>query len=136
MSDDPRWCQRRRVYLGEALTFELLCGAARLEAEAIDLTSDGLGLAVVDPAAAVPAVGDAVTVRYTGRGASGAVQEALVRHVGCVRGAVPRIGLSLASGASGDDHRRYPCPDALPAFATAACPWFFQETLCFRILEV
>ena len=31
---------------------------------------------------------------------------------------------------------RFRCPDALPAFATAACPWFFRERAQFRILEL
>jgi hypothetical protein len=47
MPNDSRWSQRRCVYLGEGLTFEILSGAARLEAEAIDVTSEGLGLGPV-----------------------------------------------------------------------------------------
>jgi hypothetical protein len=135
---DLRWQQRRRVYLGEGLTFEIRSQDARLEAEAIDLTPDGLGLALVH-APVVPAVGEVVSVRYTGRGASDAAQEAVVRHVGSVR-TLPRIGVSLVPDASAGVERRdlvrYPCPDALPAYATAACPWFFRESLRFRILEV
>ncbi len=48
--------------------------------------------------AAMPAVGDLVTARYTGRGASGAVHVAVVRHVGTLRTAMPAVG--LASGGS------------------------------------
>jgi hypothetical protein len=135
MLDDSRALQRRRVYLGEGLTFEILSRSGRLEAEAIDLTPEGLGLAVVPPAV-MPAAGEVVTVRYTGRGASGVPQEAVVRHVGSVR-TLPSIGLSLVPDAStGVEGVRYACPEALPAFATAACPWFFQESLRFRILQV
>ena len=31
---------------------------------------------------------------------------------------------------------RYPCPEALAAFAASSCPWFFGETLHFRIVQV
>ena len=93
MFDDCRSRPRRRVYLGEGLTFDI--GA---RAEAVDLTCEGLGLAIVQPLAALPAVGDAVAVRYTGPGASGETQEAVVRHVGSVRG-LPRVGLSLVHDA-------------------------------------
>jgi GNAT superfamily N-acetyltransferase len=144
MPNDSRWSQRRCVYLGEGLTFEILSGAARLEAEAIDLTPEGLGLALMD-GAVVPGLGDTVTVSYTGRGASDVPQEAVVRHVGGLRTGGrwrPRIGLSLVPDSSRAvrrerrAHARHACPDALPAFATAACPWFFQESLRFRIQEV
>ena len=50
-----RSLQRRRVYLGEGLRFEVLRRDQRLDAEAIDLTSEGLGLAITD--------GDAEVVR-------------------------------------------------------------------------
>jgi GNAT superfamily N-acetyltransferase len=147
MPDDLRWCPRRRVYLGEGLTFEILARDAVLDAEAIDLTADGVGLAVLDPVAPrmMPAAGDVVSVRYTGRGASGERQAGTVRHVGSLRTGgrtLPRIGLSLVPAALRDagverrDGVRYPCPDALPAFATASCPGFFQEILRFRILEL
>jgi GNAT superfamily N-acetyltransferase len=125
MFPDCRTRPRRRVYLGEGLTFEL---AGRIEAEAIDLTSGGLGL-VLRPITEVPSVGETVRVRYTGRGASGDAQDAVVRHVGSLRGR-PRVGVSLVHDAPGDDKR---WPTALPACASAACPWFFQETLRFRL---
>jgi GNAT superfamily N-acetyltransferase len=125
MFDDCRSRPRRHIYLGEGLTFEL---AGRIEAEAIDLTSDGLGL-VLRPIAGVPSVGDTVRVRYTGRGASGEAQDAVVRHVGSLRGQT-RLGLSLVHDAPGEDRR---WPTALPACASAASPWFFQERLRFRI---
>jgi GNAT superfamily N-acetyltransferase len=128
MFDDCRSRPRRRIYLGEGLTFEL---AGRIEAEAIDLSSGGLGL-VLRPITGVPAAGDTVRVRYTGRGASGEAQDAVVRHVSSLRGR-PRVGLSLVHDAPADDRR---WPTALPACASAACPWFFQETLRFRIVTV
>src|SRR3954469_25396670 len=105
--DECRTRPRRRIYLGEGLTFEL---AGRIEAEAIDLTSGGLGL-VLRPIAQVPAVGDSVRVRYTGRGASGEAQDAVVHHVGSLRGR-PRIGLSLVHDAPVDELR---WPATLPA---------------------
>jgi hypothetical protein len=142
---DCRSLPRRRVYLGEGRTFEIAAETARCEAEAIDLSPDGLGLAIVGPAVR-PAVGQAVTVRHTGRGASLVAQQAVVRHVGTLRTeerALPRIGLALIAadppGAPGVErraHPRYACPDALPAFASASCPWFFLERLRFRILRI
>jgi hypothetical protein len=88
MSDDSRSLPRRRVYLGEGLRFDL---DARLAAEAVDMSADGLGLAVVTPGAALPAVGEPVIVRHA---ASEAARAAVVRHVGRVR-ALPLLGLSL-----------------------------------------
>ncbi len=134
MSDARALC-RRRVYLGEGLQFELETHAARLYAEAIDLTPQGVGLAVLR-APVLPAVGERVSVRYTGRGASGAPLQALVRHSGVLRSGgriLPRLGLELLPESAGVLGRRWPCPDALPAFATAACPWAFRETLRLRI---
>jgi GNAT superfamily N-acetyltransferase len=141
--DDSRWCDRRRVYLGEGLKFEILVGDALLDAEAIDLTPEGLGLALSEPVLADP--GEIVSVRYAGPGASERWQAAEVRHTGSLRTgrrALARIGLALlpeTTRAADADRRqaaRYSCPDELPAFATAACPWLFQETLRFRILAV
>jgi hypothetical protein len=141
-----RSLERRRVYLGEGLSFQIESETAWLEAEAIDLTHEGLGVAVVLATdVTMPAPGEVVTVRYTGRGASGTRQQALVRHVGSLqtgRGTLPRIGLSLVpdtTTVADVDRRegvRYPCPDALAAFAAAPCPWFFGETLHFRIVQV
>jgi hypothetical protein len=141
-----RSLERRRVYLGEGLRFEIESETAWLEGEAIDLTHEGLGVAVVLATdVTMPAVGEVVTVRYTGRGASGTRQPAVVRHVGSlqtVRGTLPRFGLSLVpdtTTVADVDRRegvRYPCPDALAAYAAAPCPWFFGETLHFRIAQV
>jgi GNAT superfamily N-acetyltransferase len=144
---NSRSLDRRHVYLGEGLTFEIEARDAWLEAEAIDITHEGLGVAVVLATdITMPAVGEVVTVRYTGRGgSSGARQQAVVRHIGSLqtgRGTLPRIGLSLVCDTTtvADVERRegarYPCPDALPAFAAASCPWFFGETLRFRIMRV
>jgi hypothetical protein len=144
---DSRSLHRRPVYLGEGLRFEILSGSTGLEAQAIDLTHRGLGLAVVRSIGypVMPAVDDVVHVRYTGRGASGVAQAAVVCHVGSLRTGhriLPRIGLSLVpetsrpAGVERRDGARYPCPDALPAFAAASCPWFFRECLSFRIVDV
>jgi hypothetical protein len=133
--DDARSWERRLVYLGENLTFELRHGEAVLATEAIDLTSAGLGLAVVEPPAAIPGLGDTVSVHYSGPGASGACQDAVVRHTGALRSGqrvLPRIGLSLVPGPVA----AAPChviPGALPAVAAARCPWFFAERLSFAV---
>jgi len=131
---DSRAARRRPVYLGEGVRYELRHGAAVLATEAIDLTSEGVGLAVVEAPAAMPGLGDVVSVRYSGPGASGACQDAIVRHTGALRSGrrvLPRIGLELVSEpvpASG-----HASPDALPAFAAARCPWFLTEHLRFRV---
>ena len=144
--NNSRSLDRRRVYIGEGLSFQIESETAWLEAEAIDLTHEGLGVAVLLATDVImPAVGEVVTVRYTGRGASGERQQAVVRHVGSLqtgRGTLPRIGLSLVADTTrvADVDRRagvrYPCPEALAAFAAAPCPWFFGETLHFRIVQV
>lgn len=144
--DDARSLPRRRVYLGEGLTFEIEAADAWLQCEAIDVTHEGLGVAVVLATdVMMPAVGEIVSVRYTGRGGSGARQPAVVRYVGRLRigrGTLPRVGLSLVADrtrVADVDRRegvRYPSPEALPAFAAAACPWFFRETLHLRIVAV
>ena len=94
-----RSLERRRVYLGEGLGFQIESETAWMEGEAIDLTHEGLGVAVtLATDVLLPAVGESVSVRYTGRGASGTGQQAVVRHVGSLqtaRGTLPRIGLSL-----------------------------------------
>lgn len=89
MFDDSRSLPRRRVYLGEGLRFDL---DGRLMAEAVDMSAEGLGLALVEPADELPAVDDAVIVRHA---STEAVRAAHVRHVGRVRG-LPLLGLALA----------------------------------------
>ena len=100
-SNNARSLDRRRVYIGEGLSFQIESETALLEAEAIDLSHEGLGVAVILATdVMMPAVGEVVTVRYTGRGASGERQQAVVRHVGSLqtgRGTLPRIGLSLVA---------------------------------------
>ena len=145
-SSNARSLDRRRVYIGEGLSFQIESETALLEAEAIDLSHEGLGVAVILATdVLMPAVGEVVTVRYTGRGASGDRQQAVVRHVGSLqtgRGTLPRLGLSLMADrtrVADVDRRegvRYPCPEALAAFAASSCPWFFGETLHFRIVQV
>jgi hypothetical protein len=132
-----RRARRRPVYLGEGLTFELRHGASVLATEAVDLTSEGLGLAIVEAPAALPGLGDAVTVRYSGPGASGDCQDALVRHTGALRSGrrvLPRIGLELVSEPAPSPPRAG--LDALPAFAAAGCPWFLAERLRFRVAAI
>ena len=126
---DLRSLQRRSVYLGEGLEFEVLRGDQRLVAEAIDLTCEGLGLAVTggDP----PAPGELVNVRCN---ASDTELRAVVRHVGRVRD-LPRIGLALVPDAPHAGGTRFDCPPTQPAFATAASPWFPGERLRFRIVR-
>ena len=137
--DDSRSLPRRRIYLGEGLTVDVRSRGVRLAAEVVDLTAEGVGLALVSPPVLLPAVGEAVTVRYTGRGAPGAERQAIVRHVGALSSAgrvLPRIGLSLAPTAAPRAGVRYVCPAELPAFASATSPWFVQEQLLFRILNI
>ena len=90
----------------------------------------------------MPAVGEASPSATRGAGPRRTGQQAVVRHVGSLqtaRGTLPRIGLSLVpdtTTVADVDRRegvRYPCPEALAAFAAASCPWFFGETLHFRI---
>jgi len=141
-----RSLDRRRAYLGEGLTFEIESDAAWLQAEAIDLTAEGLGLAVVLATdILMPAVGDVVTLRYSGRGSGRAPQHAVVRHVGSLRtarGVLPRLGVSLVADTTtvADAERRvgarHVCRDELAAFAAAPCPWLLGETLRFRIAEL
>src|SRR3954469_5161995 len=143
---NSRSLDRRRVYVGEGLSFQIESETAWLEAEAIDLSHEGLGVAIVLATdITLPAIGEVVTVRYTGRGASGDRQRAVVRHVGSLqtgRGTLPRIGLSLVADTTriADVDRRegvrYPCPEAMAAFAAASCPWFLGETAHFRIVQV
>lgn len=92
MSDahEFRSLHRRRVYLGEGLRFELATHDAELAAEAVDMSAEGLGLAVLAGATELPDVGERVIVRRPG--ASSAAQ---VRHVGRVRD-LPLLGLALA----------------------------------------
>jgi GNAT superfamily N-acetyltransferase len=106
---------RRRVHVGDGPVFEIESREACLEAEAIDLTPEGLGLAVVHATGdlVMPAAGDVVAVR----GAFGAAQRAVVRDVGAVRtdrGTLPRVAVDRRDG------RRFACPATLPAFATSA----------------
>ncbi|MDA0160063.1 GNAT family N-acetyltransferase [Solirubrobacter ginsenosidimutans] len=129
---DFRSLQRRRVYLGEGLSFEVLRRDRRLDAEAVDLTSEGLGLAITHGDA--PAVGERVRVRPVGRGATDTALPALVRHVGRVRD-LTRIGLALIGDGSPARDTQFDCPEGQPAFATASCPWFFGEHLRFRIVR-
>jgi GNAT superfamily N-acetyltransferase len=134
---DARARRRRPVYLGEGLTYELRHGAAVLATEAIDLTSEGLGLAVVGAPVALPGLGDVVSLRYSGPGASGTCQDAIVRHTGALRSGrrvLPRIGLELVSEPA--PAAGHASPDALPAFAAAGCPWFLTEHLRFRVRAV
>lgn len=136
---NSRSLPRRHIYLGEGLRFEVCARGGWLAAEAVDLTSEGVGLALVNPPVLLPAVGEALTVRYTGRGASGVERQAIVRHVGALPSAgrvVPRLGLSLTPTVAAPAGVRYVCPSELPAFASATSPLFFQEQLLFRMLEV
>ena len=72
--NNSRSLERRRVYIGEGLSFQIESETAWLEAEAIDLTHAGLGVAVVLATdVMLPAVGEVVTVRYTRAGVPPAI---------------------------------------------------------------
>jgi hypothetical protein len=134
---ESRTLNRRRVYLGEGLRFDVTSDGAVLETEAIDLTSAGIGLAVLS-APVLPGVGEAVTVGYAGPGGPAAPQAAMVRHVGCLRRGdrvLPRLGVSFVPAPVAIGAQRWRCPDALPAFATATCSWFFRERARLRVLD-
>src|SRR4051812_37753777 len=121
-TSESRSCPRRRVYLGEGIRFELSVRGAHVEAEAIDVSADGFGLAVTS-GAAMFAIGEVVTVR-----GGGGEEQAVVRHIGRLRSGdriLPRVGLSFVGRdvfAGG-----FACPDELPAFAVAPSPFFFRE---------
>ena len=136
---DSRSLDRRRVYLGEGLTFEIESRDAWLQAEAIDLTHEGLGVAVILATdVMMPAVGEVVTVRYTGRGASAARSRRwCATSAACRprRGTLPRIGLSLVRDTTGSPRRpargrRYPCPDALAGVRGGGVPVVLRGDAC------
>src|SRR3954469_24584971 len=109
---DLRARPRRRVYEGPRL--ELVARGARLQAEAIDVTCEGLGVMLLQTPV-VPAVGEEI-----GLGS----QRAQVRHV-----APARLGLKLLPGTSSAG--RFHCP----AFAVPPSPWFHRERMRLRVLE-
>ena len=94
----------------------------------------------------MPAVGEVVTVRYTGRGR--VRRPASRRWCGTSAACRPRAGRSRGSGSRWcPTRRRSPtstgarasatrAPRRCAAFAAASCPWFFGETLHFRIVAV
>ena len=117
--------------------------SARLQAEAIDFTPEGLGVAVVGQRRDDAGGGRGRHRPLHGRGRSGAGSRPwCATSAACRprRGTLPRLGLSLVATTRVADVERpgRPAirPDALPAFAAAACPWFFRETLRFRIVAV
>src|SRR5262245_46169264 len=114
---------RRRVYLGEGLSFELRSRVSRLEAEAVDVSSGGMAL-VVKNGAVMAAIGAVVALS---RGL--VTVSAVVRRVGRLR-ALPLIGVSFVDVPASPSAFR--CPDDFPAFAVAPSPWFHRETLRLR----
>jgi GNAT superfamily N-acetyltransferase len=119
MNTDSRSSNRRPVYLGEGVTFGPF--------EAIDVSAEGMGLAVTSPGP-VPEVGSEVRLGE---------QRAVVRHVGRMRTGtriLPRIGVSFVrDGAALGD---FTCPDAMPAFATAWSPWFHREQVRMKVMFI
>ena len=120
---------------------------AWLQAEAIDLTHEGLGVAVRprdrrDDAGGgrgrqrplhgsrglrrAAAGGGALRRQPADRPGNAPAARALAR-------ARDDAGSPTSIGARASATR---APEALPAFAAAACPWFFRETLHFRIVAV
>src|SRR3954447_14500376 len=124
-STDHRAHDRRRVYLGEGLTFEVRSRARRLLAEAVDLSPGGMGL-VVSSGAVMLGIGEVVTL------CRGEVcVSAIVRRVGRLRG-LPLIGVSFVDAAA--DVSAFECCVEFPAFAVAPSPWFHRETLRLRVV--
>ena len=144
--DDARTLPRRRVYLGEGLTFEI---------ESRDAWLRGRG---DRPHPRGPRARGGPRDRRHDAGGGRGRHRPLHRPRGlrrsgsgpwCATSAAcrPAAGRSRGSGSRSCPTRpgrrrrsprgvRYPCPEALPAFAAAACPWFFRETLHFRIVAV
>jgi hypothetical protein len=139
-----RRAERRALYIGEGLTVTLRADGTTLEGEAIDLTPEGIGVAVSSGEVALE-VGDVVTVEHTGRGPRGRSQRAVVKHLseGVFGGRrVPRIGLAFLREKTSPGTRdrraaeRYACAETFPIQATALSPLFFGDWLLFRVKEV
>lgn len=144
---DARRLERRQVYLGEGLVVRLEGeGGIDVSGEVVDLTPEGLGVAVAGTTPALPRKGDVVTVRHEGRALSGVCHRARITSVSegtFVGQRRPRIGMAFVrdetTTRSGPDRRRtdrYECSESLPATASAVSPLFFREWMHFRIHEI
>src|SRR5262249_46054060 len=95
--NDARRLERRALYLGEGLKVRLHHEKQQVEGEAVDLTPEGMGVAI--PTGTVQLrPGDRVTIEHTGRVLAGHRQSAIVRHVSegtFGRRRIPRVGLAL-----------------------------------------
>jgi len=145
-----RHLERRQLYLGEGLTVRLLYGdGGSLYGEAIDLTPEGMGVAVYTDASVLLQPGEFVVLEHTGRATRGLRHDAVITHVteGTFGGRrLPRIGLSFRTPAADPDNtaaiknrrrgERYPCFDSFPLVASATSPLFFREWLHFRVRDV
>jgi hypothetical protein len=142
-----RSIERRRVYLGEGLTLRLRTHGSAEEAtgEIIDLTPEGMGIAVLHGGADLRE-GIEVIVEHTGRATAGVTQKALVKNIssGIFGGRVAlRVGVAIVpertTARSAHDRRRaerFECSDDFPALAAAQSPIFFSESLHFRIRDI
>ncbi|MFO0676138.1 MAG: PilZ domain-containing protein [Polyangiaceae bacterium] len=140
-----REIERRRIYLGEGLTVRLRAEGFEVDAEAVDLTPEGMGVAVAE-GAPLPVAGDELVVVHTGRATRGIEQRAIVTHVGEGTFAgkkYARLGLCFVSEPPSSRSvvnrrraERYECPEAFPALASANSPLFFREWLHFRMRDV
>ncbi len=138
-----RKLRRRPVYLGEGLSVTLRVGSDALAGEIVDLTPEGIGVALLDGQA--PSVGARVTVEHTGRALAGVTQRAVVAHVtdGIFGGRrLVKIGLCFAREGKGGPTKnrrtgeRYACPASFPVMVSAQSPIFFREWLHFRVAEI
>lgn len=142
---EARRLERRRVYLGEGLTVRVEAEGLSLACEVIDITPEGMGLAVLD-GGELPDLADVVTIAHTGKGLEGIVHRARILSVteGTFAGRrLPRLGVRFFVERTTDratrDRRsgeRFRCADAFPVMATAASPLFFREWLAFRVSEL
>jgi hypothetical protein len=117
--------QRRRVYVNEAVDVAVSVRGRSFSSAVVDVSQDGLGLAVTSLPASLPAVGETVLVGE---------QPAVVRHVGRLRSGgrvLPRIGVELVVGE--ERCAGFFVPDGMPVFAAAASPWFHRERVTFRV---
>lgn len=145
--DGPgRHVERRQVYLGEGLSVRVSAGLAKAEGEVVDITPEGIGIALTTTDGLEFELGDYVEIQHTGRNTTGLRKRAIVKHVteGTFGGRpLVRLGLSFrVDGMEGTGTRerrkaeRHPVPEIMPAIATAESPLFFREWMHFQVREM
>lgn len=116
-----------------------------MSGEIINLSPEGLGIAVSDAGASLPVEGERITLRHTGRGTSGLSHRVTVTHVG--QGTfggrkLPHIGVAFARESTFDptvnrtNGERHSSLTAFPIVVSAESPLFFREWLHFAVREI